>query len=100
VIDVVEGFGEGQYVFESQPEANSAHVKALDPATTEVDRTSVFENIPGKSLATCTHSDVAEGVGEGQCVFESQPENRKTDAAHGIEAAESGSEWETDSEAE
>merc|ERR1712206_61927 len=87
-------------VCESQPAESSAHVKALDPATADMDQTSVFENTPGKSLATCIHSDVVEGVVEGQHVFESQPESRKTDAAHGIEAVESGSEWETDSEAE
>merc|ERR1712137_53740 len=77
-------------VCESQPAESNAHVKALDPATAEVDQTSVFENIPGKSLASCTHNVVVEGVVEGQHVFESQPESRKTDAAHGIEAAESG----------
>merc|ERR1712064_83722 len=87
-------------VCESQPAESSAHVKAMDPATADMDQTSVFENTPGKSLATCVHSDVVEGVVEGQHVFESKPEGRKTDAAHGIEVVESGSEWETDSEAE
>merc|ERR1712007_389522 len=39
-------------VCESQPVESSAHVKAVDPASTDVDQTSVFENMPGKSLAT------------------------------------------------
>merc|ERR1712206_52239 len=86
---------------ESMPAESTAHVKAVDQVTTDADAnaTSVFENMPRKSQASITHSDTLQGLSEGPSVFESQPSDRITDAAHNVERGESDSEWTTDSEA-
>merc|ERR1712064_212798 len=92
---------DGPSVCESTPAESTAHVKSVDQVTTDADAnaTSVFENMPRKSLASITHSDTMQGLSEGPSVFESQPSDRITDAAHNVERGESESEWTTDSEA-
>merc|ERR1712063_238445 len=112
-------------VFESKPRASTAHASSEKPVLPDMEGPSVCGSHPSESKASAradTHvSDMPEGPVvceskpaisrasitaadavpslDGQHVFESQPESRKTDAAHGIDVAESGSEWETDSEA-
>merc|ERR1712007_161913 len=92
---------QGPSVCESMPAESTAHVKAVDQVTTDADAnaTSVFENMPRKSQASITHSDTLQGLSEGPSVFESQPSDRITDAAHNVERGESDSEWTTGSEA-
>merc|ERR1712137_1006595 len=99
--DAVPQTADGPVVCESTPAQSTAHVKATDSAGTDIDANaaSVFENQPRKSVASIAHDDTAHGAGDGPSVFESRPETSQADAAHGIEGAESGSEWETDSEA-
>merc|ERR1712137_1264158 len=96
--DAVPLVVEGPVVCESNPTESTAHVKSTGAVSNEVDpnATSVFENKPRLSLATCTHNDMVQGIVDAPSVFESQPESRKTDAAHNAAAVESGSEWETD----